>query len=89
MKLFSLISAAFAALCVLTPVVDAGVDAWHMDHSWTLVQEALDPNVSPNAIASHMHRVISRFLLPMISLFPHSPLPACSPGGSMFGASYN
>jgi hypothetical protein len=57
----SLISVGSAALFAFTPVVEAGIDAWHMDYSWTLVREALDPIISPNAVASHMHRVIGKF----------------------------
>ncbi|ODN82718.1 hypothetical protein L202_01005 [Cryptococcus amylolentus CBS 6039] len=36
----------------------AGDSAWHLDYVNTLVNEALDPVVSPNAQASHMHKII-------------------------------
>lgn len=54
----TLLSYGSAALLAFAPVAQAGVDAWHMDYSWTLVRESLDPIVSPNGVASHMHRVI-------------------------------
>jgi hypothetical protein len=56
-------------LCVLglllphLSVTLAGDDGWHLDYTYTLVNEELDPVVSPNAEGSHMHKVIggSRF----------------------------
>lgn len=54
----TLLSYGSAALLAFAPVAQAGVDAWHMDYSWTLVRESLDPIVNPNGVSSHMHRVI-------------------------------
>lgn len=42
------------------PYALAGQDAWHMDVLGTLVRERLDPIVSPNREASHMHRIAGR-----------------------------
>jgi hypothetical protein len=54
----SLLSLGPAALLAFAPVAQAVVDAWHMDNAYTLVRESLDPIISPNLVASHMHRVI-------------------------------
>ena len=54
----------FAFLILLrSTVVSAGDTAWHMDVTNVLVNEELDPVITPNAQASHMHKVIggSRF----------------------------
>jgi hypothetical protein len=56
----SLLSYGSVALLAFAPVAQAGVDAWHLDYTWPLVRESLDPIVSPNAVASHMHRVIGK-----------------------------
>ncbi|WVQ70514.1 hypothetical protein IAR50_000033 [Cryptococcus sp. DSM 104548] len=42
----------------LLPLAAAGDSAWHLDYVNTLANEALDPIVSPNAQASHMHKII-------------------------------
>ncbi|KJE05540.1 transmembrane receptor [Cryptococcus gattii NT-10] len=33
-------------------------DAWHLDYTYTLVNEELDPIISPNQQSSHMHKII-------------------------------
>lgn len=33
-------------------------DAWHLDDTYTLVNEELDPIISPNQQSSHMHKII-------------------------------
>jgi hypothetical protein len=40
-----------------------GYVGWHMDKTYTLVNERIDPIVNPNAISQHQHKVIgsSRF----------------------------
>jgi len=35
-------------------------DAWHLDNIYTLAMEQLDPVVSPNKQAGHMHRIIGK-----------------------------
>ncbi|WVQ72060.1 hypothetical protein IAR50_001604 [Cryptococcus sp. DSM 104548] len=48
----------YAALSVFSAVQAAGDSAWHLDNIWSLVNEELDPIVSPNAQSSHMHAII-------------------------------
>ncbi|WVQ86150.1 hypothetical protein IAT38_008318 [Cryptococcus sp. DSM 104549] len=36
----------------------AAFDAWHLDDLYTLATERLDPVVSPNAVSSHVHRIL-------------------------------
>jgi len=52
----------FLALHLLS-VVSAQDDGWHLDTIYELINERLDPIVSPNGVAGHMHKVIggSRF----------------------------
>ncbi|KAK4686420.1 hypothetical protein P7C73_g3711, partial [Tremellales sp. Uapishka_1] len=45
-------------LTFLATLVSAQDDAWHLDYVYTLVNEELDPVVSPNGQGSHMHKVI-------------------------------
>lgn len=51
------------SLTLIASLVLAGDDAWHLDRIYTLVNEAVDPIIAPNAVSSHMHKVIggSRF----------------------------
>lgn len=44
-------------------LVGAADDGWHLDFTYVLTNENLDPIVSPNAQGSHMHKVMggSRF----------------------------
>jgi hypothetical protein len=59
----SLFAFSSLSLFLATTVIKAGDDGWHLDYIYQLVQEELDPVVSPNAQGSHMHKVVggSRF----------------------------
>ncbi|KAJ9102318.1 hypothetical protein QFC20_005011 [Naganishia adeliensis] len=62
--LIALLLASFAAIPALSQNASdvssegVGLDAWHMDYLYTLVNEQLEPIVSPNRQSSHMHRVL-------------------------------
>lgn len=43
---------------VLSLVSQAQDDGWHLDYTYTLVNEELDPIISPNQQSSHMHKII-------------------------------
>ncbi|ODO11105.1 hypothetical protein I350_01707 [Cryptococcus amylolentus CBS 6273] len=47
-----------AALFLSSVVHADGDSAWHLDNIWSLVNEELDPIVSPNAQSSHMHAIV-------------------------------
>lgn len=59
MHSFTTVLLCFLALLLphLSPTL-AGDDGWHLDFVYQLVNEELDPVVSPNAEGSHMHKVI-------------------------------
>jgi hypothetical protein len=58
-----MLSYILALVFFVSTLVIAGDDGWHLDFTYTLVNEELDPIVSPNAQSTHMHKVIggSRF----------------------------
>jgi hypothetical protein len=35
-----------------------GTDGWHLDYTYTLANEQLDPIVNPNKQSSHLHKII-------------------------------
>ncbi|WVR04067.1 hypothetical protein IAU60_001066 [Kwoniella sp. DSM 27419] len=51
---------AIATLCnqVQATASDPGGASWHLDNLYHLATERLDPVVSPNAVASHLHRIV-------------------------------
>ncbi|WVQ85831.1 hypothetical protein IAT38_007999 [Cryptococcus sp. DSM 104549] len=48
----------FLAAMASVSLLRAQDDAWHLDDTYTLVNEELDPIVNPNGQASHMHKII-------------------------------
>ncbi|OCF41274.1 hypothetical protein I317_04932 [Kwoniella heveanensis CBS 569] len=48
----------FALLATAVFVSAQGDDAWHLDYIYVIGNEELDPIVSPNQQASHMHKII-------------------------------
>lgn len=51
------------AACLLARLAHAQSGAWHVDETYNIAFERIDPVVDPNAISGHLHRVIggSRF----------------------------
>ena len=52
-----LVSWSIFGLFLQSCTVSAGFPAWHLDTLENLVNERLDPVVSPNAVGSHLHDV--------------------------------
>jgi hypothetical protein len=53
-------------------------DAWHLDTAYILVNEELDPIISPNAQSSHMHKVIGGSAFAAGFNFPDYRAGTCS-----------